>query len=277
VLPQLESINPKAAESIAHMAGVVAEEDELLNSMAAAALERAEIPLNGELGFLTSDIEAAFSTHMLTHAPAPLVKRGLRLAAKFLGADWDSQQLQVAWAGISAGSKGSVTGEGGDVVLEWTPETIHMRQLAPTEPFRFNIVIPGEVASDEFGWRITAEHVDPIAVESERKSMAAVMDMAKIVGQTYFRSAKPGDTISPLGFAGKRKLSDLLSEAGLTKAARQRLPIVCDMLGPIWAPGVCLEERVKTTESIKIAIRMCFSALTAAESRQRETAIAPQS
>ena len=61
--------------------------------------------------------------------------------------------------------------------------------------------------------------------------------------------------MQPLGFDGTRKLSDLLSEAKLTKAARSRLPIICDFVGPIWAPGVCLSHRIdKEPESERVLL-----------------------
>jgi len=50
--------------------------------------------------------------------------------------------------------------------------------------------------------------------------------------------------IQPLGFSGMRKVSDLLGESKLTALARKRLPIICDIVGPIWIPGVCVSERI---------------------------------
>jgi tRNA(Ile)-lysidine synthetase-like protein len=64
--------------------------------------------------------------------------------------------------------------------------------------------------------------------------------------------------MQPLGFEGKRKLSDLLSESKLTAAARARLPIVCDLVGPIWAPCVCLDERVRASKESKSTVILRF-------------------
>ena len=64
--------------------------------------------------------------------------------------------------------------------------------------------------------------------------------------------------MQPLGFEGTRKLSDLLSESGLTPAARVRLPLICDFLGPIWAPGVCLSNRMYMSVECESVVELTF-------------------
>jgi tRNA(Ile)-lysidine synthase len=87
------------------------------------------------------------------------------------------------------------------------------------------------------------------------------LDLDEVKGPLHFRTAKPGDVMRPFGFDGSRKLSDLLSEARLTKAARARLPIICDMVGPLWAPGVCLDSRAAPREKTTRIIRLRFGPL----------------
>ena len=84
------------------------------------------------------------------------------------------------------------------------------------------------------------------------------MDAAAPVGDLYLRSAAAGDAIVPLGMSGTRKVSDILGEAGLTVPARRRLPIVCDVAGPIWLPGLCLGDRVKVTDATRQALELRF-------------------
>ena len=239
-LPALRSINPEADAAIARLAAMADEEDRFLDGAAAAALERAEIRLNGELEFLTRDVEAAFDRRTLDHLPVVLLRRAARLAARALGAELDHEGASA----VLAGERGSLTAEAGEVALEWDPERLHARLLRPTVPFRFPLTLPGETESDEFGWRLVAFPVLSTK-PPQRASLAVEVDRATVRGGLHFRGFAPGDTMRPLGFDGTRKLSDLLSEAGLTPAARARLPIVCDLVGPLWAPGVCLDERAR--------------------------------
>ncbi len=77
----------------------------------------------------------------------------------------------------------------------------------------------------------------------------------------------------PLGFDGSRKLSDLFGEAKLSAAARVRLPIVCDMIGPIWAPGICLDQRMKLTGLEERAIILRFGQVRQDPSHNMETGV----
>lgn len=258
VLGELRSINPGVESAICRLAAVAGEEDRFLNGMAAAALEQSEIPLNGDLRFLTTDVEVTFSRDQLSSLPPVLFRRSMRLMAGALGGSLDHDQTAILQAGIASDERGSVTAEGGEVVIEWTAETIGVRRLLPTAPYRYGLTVPGETISDEFGWRFVAYEEPYDGVAPVRASLDVRLNLKETKGTLYFRTAAPGDQMRPLGFGGRRKLSDMLSEAGLTAAARARLPIVCDMLGPIWAPGVCLEERVRPAENTTTVLRVQF-------------------
>lgn len=243
LLRELHALNPRFEEAIQRLSEIAGEEDRFLNGMAAAALEQAEVPLNGDLRFLTIDVEACFDRAKLLALPPVLFKRAMRLLAGALGATLDYDQVQPL-LGSASQDNGSVTTEGGAVAIEWNESHVHARQLHPCEPFRFPLTVPGETVSEEFGWSFTASPTTetPTVV---RCSLNVAIDLAQTKGPLYFRTVQPGDLMRPLGFSGRRKLSDILSEAKLTQAARARLPIVCDMLGPLWAPGVCLDERAR--------------------------------
>lgn len=244
VSPELALVNPGYESAILRCASIISEENQFLNGAAANALERAEIPLNGPLGFLTRDAEVAFDRELIGSLPPVLFKRACRLAVSALGASIDFEQTEAITSGFGSGVSGSVTSDGGTVVAEWDEKLLHFRQLQPTEPFRFMLTCPGETESEEFGWKITAHHSPRTKKRNDRTALRVEVSIAKTQGELYFRSTQPGDSMQPLGFEGTRKLSDLLSEAKLTKAARSRLPIICDFVGPIWAPGVCLSHRI---------------------------------
>jgi len=260
VLPELRAINSAADENLARLAQIAEEEDGFLNGMAAAALEQSEVPLNGDLAFLTKDCELALSRAKLESLPRVLFKRAVRLAVEALGGELNYDQTELAANAIPSEAKGAVTAEGGEVVLEWNSEAVVVRQLTPAAPFRYGLTIPGETVSDEFGWAFTAFENEPGPELPKRQALQVELAQNKLKGQLYFRTLKDGDRMQPLGFEGHRKLSDLISEAGLTLAARQRLPIVCDLVGPIWAPNICLDERVRTDSETRRVIVLRFGA-----------------
>ena len=260
VMPELRSINPSADHAIARLGALADEEDRFLNGMAAAALEQCEVDLNGELRFLTMDVEAAFDRNTLVHLPPVLFRRAIRLAVEAVGGQLDSEQTRLVQEGVSTSEKGSVTAERGAVVVEWTPELVHVREISAVEPFRYPVTVPGETMSDVFGWKFTAFHDPASEAKLLRASLAVEIDPSAVKGPLYFRAAEAGDTLVPLGFKGKRKLSTLLSDAKLTQSARRRLPIVCDLVGPLWAPGICLDERARPKQTSRV-LKISFGPL----------------
>ncbi len=259
VVPELRLVNQGIDAAVLRLAAIADEEDRFLDGMAAAALEQTDIPLNGELRFLTEDIEIRFDRHRLAHLPGVLANRAVRLACEALGSPLTREQTLIAVAGLVSDEVGAVTSEGGSVVVEWNGAAVDVRRIVPRQQFRSPLTVPGETISDEFGWQLTAEECYSRESETRRSALEALVDGTRIKGPLYFRSFEAGDQMQPFGFMGRRKLADLLSEAKLTQAARDRLPIVCDMIGPVWAPGVCLSERARSDALSERVIRLSFS------------------
>lgn len=245
VLPELRMVNPGLDAALARLAEIASEEDRFLNGMAAAALEQSEVPLDGELRFLSEDSEIRFDRQRLTSVPPVLFKRAIRLVAEALGGSLDYDQTLAIANGVTNDAKGSVTAEGGEVAISWSPDSIEARRLHPDTPFRHPLTVPGETESEDFGWIFAAYVVDAAVGDSQRAAMEVEIDRRAIKGNLFFRTLLPGDTVRPLGFAGHRKLADICSEAKLSPTARHRLPIICDMVGPLWAPGIALDERAR--------------------------------
>ncbi|HTQ08456.1 MAG TPA: tRNA lysidine(34) synthetase TilS [Fimbriimonadaceae bacterium] len=270
VVGELRQINPAFDLAVERTAERVGEEDRFLNGMAAAALEQCEKPLNGALRFLTLDCEVAFDRDRLTALPPVLFNRGIRLAVAALGSSLDSAQTSAIASGVGSSVRGAVTSDEGKVTVEWSPGTIHIRRLESSAPFRQPLTAPGETLCDELGWSIVAVPIKT-AVPRERTDLEVDVDLARVKGNLHFHSVQPGDKIQPAGFDGHRSVSTLLSDAKLTRAARARLPIICDMLGPIWIPGVCIGSRILPCPNSANLIRLGFRSLDQGEEHNVET------
>jgi len=254
IAPELTEIQPAWVECVARAAALIAEEDGFLNGAAAAALERAEQPLNGPLRFLTQHDEVAFRRPELTHLPRVLFRRAIRLAVEAVGGSLDYHQTEAVADGMFL-PKGSVTDEGQRVRVEWDDERVHVRSAVPSPSFRHPLEFPGATDAESLGWRLEVEESERTE-RPPRAALTAWFDRDRLKGPLWFRSAQDGDRISPLGFDGHRKVRDLMAEAGLTKAARERLPVVGDLLGILWVPGVCLDNRAVNDEPGRPALRI---------------------
>lgn len=244
VVPELQTIHPGVRRNVARLADLMAEEDALLNGLAAAALEKAEIPLNGDLRFLTLDCEVAFDRNVLLREPPALVRRGLILAAQTLGGQFSGEALDQLVEGLLEEEKGSLTGREGAVVATWEGNRLHLEDGMVDEPFRYPLVAPGETESEVFGWTITVQTATGESPARPPRHLD-VMVAARAAQGLHFRAMEAGDKMTPFGMDGHRLLSDMLSEAGLTPRARRRIPVICDLAGPIWVPGVAQSERTR--------------------------------
>lgn len=275
VLPELRRINLAVEAAIERLAHTAREESEYLDAIAARALEQAELRPNGELSFLTEESEFVFSRDAMRHLPAVLLRRALRLAMSAMGGALDSMHTNSACEGIVGQDSGAVTSPGGSHRIEWRGKEVVVLDSTAVPAFRFSLTCPGETISDQLGWKIKCAETNlTTRSQIKRVSLEGFLACDKLKGQLFFRNRKAGDQMQPLGFSGQRKLSDLIGESQLTWAARQRLPIVCDMLGPVWVPGVCLSERVRPEASSDRVLRLTFGPLRL-HSNLAETACSP--
>ncbi len=262
VMPHLEAVNPEIRTALARLSKIASEDDACLDAMAASALEQAEIPVNGPLNFLTNDCEILLKRELIVALPLALRRRALRLVVQALGAEMDFELAQATALNLTSLTSGSMSAPLGEVVVEWNETEIHARQLLPSEPFRFPLTMPGETLADEFGWGLTAIPCNPDAMTTERRSLSVVIDHSSVKGPLYFRNAQNGEAIEPLGLNGHKKLTELMREASLTEAARKRLPIICDLVGPIWIPGITIADRVKIKPETQKALNLRLGPLT---------------
>ncbi len=258
VIPVLEALQAGAVDRIARTSRLIAEEDSFLDSVAAANLEPLEVQLNGELSFLTRDVEVALQRVQFQSLPPVLARRSVRLVAGVLGADPEFDQVEAALEAVRL--SGSVTFSGGNVVWEVSGEMIHARILAVDAPFRYPVTLPGETFADEFGWFIRAQSAEPLPYPTG--GLSQKLDARQVQGGLHFRSAEPGDRMEPLGLGGSKKIHDLMADAKLTQAARRRLPVIWDMVGPVWVPGLAVADRVRISEATERAILLVFGPLS---------------
>ena len=70
------------------------------------------------------------------------------------------------------------------------------------------------------------------------------------------RRWRPGDRIRPLGMSGRRRLQDVLTDAGVPRGRRRRLPVVLAGDEIAWIPGVAVAERFRLRPETAAAIRL---------------------
>jgi tRNA(Ile)-lysidine synthase len=189
------------------------------------------------------------------HHPPAVLRRGIHLAAKALGASATYEQCQAVFHAIKGGEKCSVTFEGGDVVAETDATRLVLRALESVEGYRQPLTLPGETASDELGW--TVQGVFGAEFPLNAGSLRAELDADSLKGGLFVRPFQPGDRMQPVG-RNESKLQDLLTNRKVTAPMKARLPMVCDMVGIVWAPGVAVAERAAAGPTTKRRLSLQF-------------------
>ena len=107
--------------------------------------------------------------------------------------------------------------------------------------FSVPLPVPGAVDLTAIGWAVQAAWEDhPGAVRLD----AASVEISSLV----VRNRRPGDRIDPLGMGGRhKKVSDIFSDAKVSRSQRDHIPIVADARGILWMAGHAQSERAKVT------------------------------
>ncbi len=261
VMPALTAINPRAMEALARFAELAREEDAFLDQAAGSLLQQAERPSEHPLAFLTRDLEIRLDRAFLVAAPAVLRRRALRLLARYLGTELDHEHAESLAAQLVSGEEEAIDLPGGEVRLRLQAEDVLAERIQEEEPFRYPVTLPGETFADAMGWVLTATVTPPDDYQRPARSLDVKIDAKATKGGLHFRSAQTGERMQPLGMDGTKLISDMLRESGLSRHARRRLPLVCDLVGPVWIPGIAIASRVAITPTSREAIHLKFGAI----------------
>ncbi|RJP31356.1 MAG: tRNA lysidine(34) synthetase TilS [Candidatus Omnitrophota bacterium] len=117
--------------------------------------------------------------------------------------------------------------------------------------------IPGTTILREFGVEMRAE-LQPIGVISltGQKEYTAKFDADKIQKPIIVRSRMDGDTIQPLGMAGRKKVKKILQEKKIPRERRDRIPLICFGNEIAWIVGGCSSEKFRVTDVTHMVLHL---------------------
>lgn len=117
-------------------------------------------------------------------------------------------------------------------------------ELAPGE-----IVALGDV-------RVSTTVVSTSEASVSEDPRVEYVDAERFAGAPRLRRSREGETFTPLGMRGVKKLSDFLTDEKVPTNERARQTVVADDRGVVWVVGRRIAERVKITEETKTIWRM---------------------
>jgi tRNA(Ile)-lysidine synthase len=128
-----------------------------------------------------------------------------------------------------------------------------------------DVAIPGETRWS--GTLLTAAMAPGIVREhgkAGRLPAACSLEAAALAGRALrVRARRPGDRIAPLGMSGSRKVQDILVDARLPAAERDRLPLLTCGEELVWIPGYRVARAFAVRDPARPAVQLRVERLAA--------------
>jgi tRNA(Ile)-lysidine synthase len=227
LLAALREVAPEAEATVAETARQLREEEEVLASAAASALE-------GLGGGPVVDLAAL---RALPRATARLVLRelaGIPLAS--------ARVDRVLALGEAGGTSALDLGDGVRAVAEYGMLRFDRDGPAPA-PEPVGLPVPGSARFG--GWEVRAGGAGEVSVAVD--------------GPLTVRAWREGDRIRPVGLGGSKTLADLFTDRKIPRELRRTLPVVARGDDVVWVAGVALDERFAAEEGAEGAIGLSAS------------------
>ena len=263
----LNSYNPRVEENIAHLAGIIREENDYINAVVDKIVTEWGIGRPGST--LRVNIEDLKGLHPALQKR--LILRLLqRLAKKGKGVGYI--HVQAVRNLLNQGRTGGALDLPGGIRVHRGYAKLVMisrdgRTENPDKPrkgrqgsrvakeFSYAVRVPGAVRVAELGLSLRFDLVetDEVRFGSGKR---AYMDYDRVARPMRVRNARPGDRIQPLGMKGRKKVKDLFIDEKIKRDERGRLPIVADRDSVLWVPGVRLSDKVKIRDRTKSVLKI---------------------
>ncbi|MFC1968489.1 tRNA lysidine(34) synthetase TilS [Chloroflexota bacterium] len=95
--------------------------------------------------------------------------------------------------------------------------------------------------------------------ELPQLSLKAYLDFDQAGSHLVVRTRRPGDRFQPLGMDQPKKLQDFMVDAGIPRAWRDQVPLVCSPQHILWVVGWRIDERAKVRDATKQVLRLEFA------------------
>ena len=252
LIPQLkEKMDRNLPARLAQQAGLIREEEYLLDGLAHAAINE------------TQTAEGMNRGSLLKHSKA-MQRRLLRLwieATRGHLRGLDFQHVEALLDLITNGPpQGRLSIPGGwQLVKEYETlkldkQSRKMRQQCAC--YSYELRIGEDLPIHEAGLTIQTQEILPPFARLPNNFMEVVFDSASLAADLTLRNFRHGDRFQPLGMSGHKKVKELFIEKKVPLAVRASLPLL--VLGDevIWIPGYGRSEHGKVTPATKAILRL---------------------
>lgn len=252
LLPLLERYNPAVRKSLAATAGILSEEDALLDAQTRqVACQVCRF----------SGIDASCDITLLKSHPKALQRRLIRLMLSQLAGNLEhithrhlENILQMTVAArpnlrISLPQGLAVIREYNRLIIKAQDET----ELAATE-----ITIPGPGSYLLPDGALLRIEISPQPAAPGSSPTKACFDVDRMPFPWHVRTFRPGDRIQPLGMSGRKKVKDIFIDAKIPLARRARTPLLFCGDELIWIVGLRTSQLARVDNMSSLIVSAVF-------------------
>ncbi|MFY0545791.1 tRNA lysidine(34) synthetase TilS [Brevibacillus sp. H7] len=235
VMPLLETVNERYREHILALAEAVREDEEYLQKQSRAALE--QVILEQKQNHI------AISRDKFQTCDVALQRRMITLILSYLSRqfEWSSQHVEAVLRMMEGVHPSAVLHLPDRLVARRMYERVSFSRDGKdkeTGDFCYEVAVPGSVWIAESGIAVHTSYLPHEPEWGKLPRFAAVFDADRLSGSLRVRNRKPGDRLALFGSGSVKKLKELLIDAKIPKACRERLPVFVAGEEVIWVPGV---------------------------------------
>lgn len=235
VMPLLEEVNSRYREHILQAADAIRQDELLLERLATEQLKQLIIGQKSDWIGIDNDkfqsCDVALQRRMITLILSYLSKQ----------TEWSSQHVETVLY-MSRGTRpSSELHLPKNLVVKRVYGQIHFRCNGRTEDIHtycYKLAVPGVTWIAEGK---AAVHTSYLSGPVDWKLLLdneAIFDADCLPNTLYVRNRKPGDRLSMMGLQSEKKLKELLIDAKVPRAWRDKLPLLTAEDQVIWVPGV---------------------------------------
>jgi tRNA(Ile)-lysidine synthase len=231
VFPVIESDFPGAVRKMAEAAEAFTRDDEALEELARAAVDKYVSDYGSGRG-----LDDKFRVDLTLAVAARLVQ----IVYELVGKGRRTLERSHIEAVLSLGEGSTVNLPGGCGAERSGGVTGFRPSTGPgITSWSARVAAPGEVAIPGVGYRVSAGQPDV----SSAAGYVATLDQTAVGKSVIVRSRCSGDCIRPVGLGGTRKLQDVFVDAKVRKESRVLYPVIATEDEVLAVPGLAVAER----------------------------------
>ena len=263
LIPLLESqYNPNIKNTLNQLCRIFNENNEYLSTEAKKALKASTIQ-GGRERYV---IDARFlkkQPKILQHRVIQEVLNNLQIPLKEI----TYEHYTTILGGIAKVGRMRRFQLPGKLCVWYEHHRLHFSKESPPKPdmpllAEIPVRIPGTTSVGPLG-QLSSEileihDISPDAFKKTKTKYEEILDLESITHPLGIRRRKKGDTISPLGVGGHKKLKDIFIDKKIPVKERDTIPVVVMNDRPVWIVGVCIDNGVKITPHTQKIVKLTF-------------------